>query len=107
MSAERKKPPYFKANTKAHEIIRLWRDGVRSPSEISRRVGCTVPNTVKTLARHVPEYTPHKKPRVVRVVGLPKDDMRWLESEAKANGVEIDQMARAMLVDAIEEARNR
>lgn len=105
MTTKRKRNVYFRANTKAHDIISLWRDGVKSASEIARRLDCTAANVIKTLHRHVPEYVPHKKRAIIKVASLSDDHIRWLKEEARSHGIEIEQMAGAMLVDAIEEAR--
>lgn len=92
--------PYFHADSKSPEIVRLWRSGVKSRTEIARRVGCSMSNVRKVIMRHVPEYT-----TPIMVSGLTVDQVKWLEAEASKSGVTPDVMARALLIDAIEEAR--
>lgn len=96
---------YFKSETRAHDIIALWRGGERSLSKIARRVGCTASNVQKCLKRHVPEYAVSRKRAVLRIYDLSQDHVRWLSNEAQAQGVPIELMVSAMLVDAIEEAK--
>lgn len=96
---------YFKSETRAHDIIALWRGGEMSLSKIARQVGCTASNVQKCLKRHVPEYAVRRKRAVLKVYDLSQDHVRWLNEEAQAQGVPIEMMISAMLVDAIEEAR--
>lgn len=96
---------YFKSETRAHDIIALWRGGERSLSKIARRIGCTASNVQKCLKRHVSEYAVRRKRAVLKVYDLSQDHVRWLNEEAQAQGVPIEMMISAMLVDAIEEAR--
>lgn len=96
----------FKPKTKAHDIIAMWRGGEKSLTEIAHHVGTSASNVQKCLKRHVPEYAVTRKRSVLKVYDLSQDHVRWLDAEAKSQGVSIELMVSAMLVDAIEEARS-
>lgn len=98
---------YFKANTKSHDIIRLWREGVTTLAEIARRVDCSVPNVAKTVRRHVPEYVPRPRRKRLIIEAPPDEQVSWLQDEARKTGVSVGVMACAMLVDAIEDAKQK
>lgn len=105
MKTRKPRERYFKSSTKSHDIIALWQSGVINKTEIARRVGCTSVNVHKTLKRHAPAYTTSLRRMNFNVHGLPDDQIEWLEAEASRSGVTPEVMARALLIDAIEEAR--
>jgi hypothetical protein len=97
---------YFRDNSKAPEIIRIFREvGVKSPTKIAEMTSTTPQNVCKTLKRHVPEWMPRMKAREFTIGLLAPDDMAWLYSEARKSGVHVSEMARALLIDGIEAAK--
>lgn len=75
-------------------ILQLSREGVGT-NQIARSLGCSSANVSQTLKR----YGAHR----LVVAALPENLNKWLALEAARSGVSASVMARAMLVDAIEE----
>lgn len=78
--------------------LRLAREG-EGVSEIARALGTSVANVSQTLHRYGMK-------RLV-VAALPENLNKWLTTEAAKSGVAPGVMARAMLVDAIEEEMSK
>lgn len=78
------------------EILRLYDRGVPS-GEIASRTGCTVQNVCNAVRRHRPVWSGLVSPLSPRA-------QAWLVAEAKRAGVSACVMARALLIDAIEDA---
>lgn len=87
-----------KAHSKTPEIIRLWKLNL-SKAEIARVVGCTKANVVQTIRRHLAWDN--------RVEMLSQEHHDWLVSQASKNYTPPAIMARALLIDAIEEAMQK
>lgn len=83
--------------TNAAEVLELWQSGV-SMREIGRRMGCSGPNIYQIIRRRY-GWTGRLEP-------LPAEHHQWLEAEARASNVPVNFLVRALLVDAIEEARD-
>lgn len=75
------------------EIIRLHNEGV-SQHEIARRLGCTQPNVWVAIRRHLGGGP-------IRISVLSKEQMNWLRNQASRQRVRVNDLARAMLVDAV------
>ena len=90
--------------SKSDKILGLYEGGM-APSDIAGIVGCTRSNVHKSIQRHCGGA---KSPRygLTRVSLLPPDDLEWLHAEAHRLGAPIGDIARALLIDAIEEARH-
>lgn len=91
----------FLPGSKGPEIVRLFNEGL-PPIEIGPRVGCSRSNAHKTLRRHVASL----KLCYTRISPLSSRDMDWLQAEAQRLKTTTPDLARAMLVDAIAEARD-
>lgn len=95
-----------RAGSLTPEIIRLAQEGL-SRREIARRVGCAHPNVYKTLVRFGVIAPTKPLPAVVTKISVLSDDDRiWLREEAKRMNVSWRDLARALLVDAINEVRD-
>lgn len=95
-----------RAGSLTPEIIRLAKEGV-DRREIARRVGCAPPNVYKTLVRYGVILPARPLPAVVTKISLLSDEYRiWLKEEAKRMRVNWRDLARALLVDAINEVRD-
>lgn len=78
------------------EIVRLYQEGV-CRQEIARRLGMSYSGVTNVLQRWAaPDIT---------VGGLTRDEWAWLLEEARKTGTTIGTIAKALLVDAIAEAR--
>lgn len=77
------------------QIIELHGQGL-SVKAIAHAVGCSAPNVVRCLQRHTRWDCV--------VAGLPKELEDWLLAEARRSRASPAIVARAMLVDAINEA---
>lgn len=89
---------YFKAGSKTPEIIRLWKENVPK-TEIARITGCTKANVTQTIRRHLAWDN--------RVEMLTEEHHNWLVAQARKTYTNPAVMARALLVDAIEEAMSK
>lgn len=88
------------------EILRLADQGV-AVKEIARRVGCRWPNVYKTLRRYDRLPPPAEREiKTFRVSALSQRDREWLRSEARRMRVNWRDLARALLIDAINEVRD-
>lgn len=81
----------------ASRIVALASAGY-APTDIYRMVGCSRIYVHKVLASR-------KLTGNGRYSPLPRDDFVWLRTEAEKNGVPVADFARALLVDAIEDAK--
>lgn len=89
------------------EIIRLAQEEGLNVSAIARRVGCSAPNVSKTLNRHDVEAKSVRPNAVATHISvLSVEHRRWLMGEARKIKANWRDLARAMLIDAIEEARD-
>ena len=79
--------------SRTRDIVRLRASGKRV-NEIARQLGVTPAAVCHALARHK-----------VTVPFLMPEQMQWLRDEAQRSGAEIGDIARALLADAIEDAR--
>ena len=79
-------------------IIKLHAEG-RTKSEIARLMGCTWQHVNHVLRRE-------REPQMT-VAALPEPKASWLATEAARAGVSVGVMARAMLIDAIEEEMDK
>lgn len=77
------------------EIVRLWKQNY-SLTQIAQMVGCTKPNVVHAIARSQIWNS--------RVDRLPEEHHDWLVKAASKINAPPAAMARALLIDAIEEA---
>lgn len=93
----------FPPGSRSPKILQLYAEG-KKPKEIAAEVKCSRPNVHRVLKR-----AGKGMPRVLRLTSvsrLSQEDERWLRAEARRLGVAMADLARAMLVDAIEEARD-
>lgn len=102
----------YRKGSLAPEIVKLAHQGI-GRREIARMVGCTPPNVYKTLLRHgiiTPPPPPPARPRApaltTRISVLSDEDRTWLRQEAKRMKVHWRDLARAILTDAIYEAKH-
>lgn len=79
------------------EILRLRAQSM-STSAIAKTVGCSAQHVAMTLRRN-------KLTNNGFYALLPGEHFAWLQAEAERNGVRVQDMARALLIDAIEEAK--
>ena len=86
---------HARPHSKTPEIIRLWKLNL-SKTDIARLVGCTKANVTQTIRRHLAWDN--------RVEGLSETHHEWLVKQASRNYTPPAVMARALLIDAIEEA---
>ena len=91
-------------NTMTPRIIDLYRDGL-AVADIAVLVGCSRSNVHKALKRHDIEGYGERRAHT-QISPLPRDLLRWLREEAARINVNTRDLARAILVDAIEEARD-
>lgn len=97
----------FKKGSLSPEIIRLAVEEGLDRRAIAQRVGCAVPNVYKTLLRYGVIAQAKPLPAVHTCISVLPDPHRiWLRQEAKRMRVSWRDLGRALLVDAIEEARN-
>lgn len=82
----------YHRGSKGPLIIDLYHQGLPR-HEIAKRAKCSEVNVSIHIKRH--------KAWSGRVAPLPKDKADWLKADAAASGVTPDELARAMLVDAI------
>lgn len=92
------------ANTMTPRIIDLYRDGL-AVADIAALVGRSRSNVHKTLKRHEIEGYGERRAHT-QISPLPRDLLQWLREEAGRLNVSTRDLARALLVDAIYEARN-
>lgn len=86
---------FVKEGSKTPEIIDLWKQN-KSLREIATAVGCTKANVIGAIRRHMIWNN--------RVECLPPDYHDWLLRAASKTNTSPSVMARALLIDAIEEA---
>lgn len=84
--------------SKSPQIIALHKNGVAA-RDIAREVGCSHQNVIRVL-RHYTRWSG-------RVEALPDAMRQWLIAEAERSRVTPEVMARALLVDAINEAMEK
>lgn len=89
---------YFRPGSKTPEIIRLWKQGL-TKTEIAQVTGCTKANVTQTIRRHLSWDN--------RVEMLAEEHHNWLVAQARKTYTAPAVMARALLVDAIEEAMSK
>lgn len=82
-------------------IVALAHQGY-SRNEIARQLGCTGPNVAAVLRRHT---TGEGLGQMIKVK-LEAEYRAWLLAEAAKSGVTASEMARAIIVDAINEERD-
>lgn len=83
-------------------ILELHDQGYRQ-CEIVRMVPCDssqVYATLKRWGKTLPDV------KAMRIAPISREDMAWLRAEAQATKVRWQDLARAMLTDAIQEARD-
>lgn len=83
-------------DSKVPAILRLWQRGVPK-REIAEQVGCTVQNVCNAVRKHGYGWAGYVAP-------IPERLQAWISREAKRAGVASHVMARALLIDAIEDA---
>lgn len=88
--------------TRTAEIIALFRSGMRQ-ADIAREVSCTPANVYRALFNHGEIDGPTIS---MRISPLTLEDRTWLRKQAAIAKVPLCDLARAMLVDAINEARD-
>lgn len=89
-------------NGKTREILDLFDQGV-APPVIAQQVGVDRCYTYKVLRMH---GRPTRQYREMKISAVARDDYEWLRREAARIGSSVADLARAMLTDAIDEARN-
>lgn len=82
--------------TRTKQIIELKRSGMKN-AEIARAVNCSSSNVTNTVERHGGQIKFRDNP-------LTPEMQRFIQSDAAANNVTFDEMARAMLADYVSEA---
>lgn len=93
----------FLPGSRAPQIIELHEAGMTPPS-IAQQLECGYSNVYKTIRRYkVRRPLPSKG---MKISALTPDEGYWLKCEARRMGVSWQDLARAMLTDAIAEARN-
>jgi IS30 family transposase len=83
-------------------IVGLYDAGMRV-AEIAQRTGvdrCFIYKLLKWNGRVTRQY------REMKISSVARDDYEWLRREATRMGSSVADLARAMLTDAIDEARN-
>lgn len=85
----------FRPRSKAPRILELWAEG-KSLREIASEVGCTKANVVATVRRHRLWNN--------RVDNLPDEYHDWLIRKASMAQTPASVFARALLIDAINDA---
>lgn len=86
---------FFKVGSKTPEIIDRWKQN-QSLREIATAVGCTKANVIGAIRRHMVWNN--------RVECLPPDYHDWLIREASKTHTSPAVYARALLIDAINDA---
>jgi predicted transcriptional regulator len=84
------------------QILDLWNAGGLSQREIAHLVGCTAANVSLTLTRHSVSRVGWAGRMIQR---LSKEDAQFIADMAKRDNVSPAAMARAMLIDAISQAK--
>ncbi len=96
----------YRKGSLAPEIVKLAHQGI-GRHEIARMVGCAPPNVYKTLLRHGIITPPPPRPALTTCISVLSDEDRtWLRQEAKRMKVHWRDLARAILTDAIYEAKH-
>lgn len=93
----------FLPGSKSPQIVELYNSGLH-PADIARVVECSRSNVHKSLRRHLDRKDEIRNAHT-RVSPLALKDMMWLQDEARRLNISSADLARAMLVDAINEAR--
>lgn len=94
----------FLPGSKSPEIVKLYHAGLH-PADIARMLCCSRSNVHKSLRRHLGVKVEIRNAHT-RVSPLALKDMLWLQEEARRLKISTADLARAMLVDAIGEARD-
>lgn len=84
------------------QILEL--DDQHGAGEIARRLGCTRQTVYLALKRHRGRVAPPAM--TMRIAAITRDEAQWLKGEAQKVGVSWRDLARAMLSDAIAEAKD-
>lgn len=96
----------FLPGSRSPQIIEMHKRGMRA-SEIARDVGCTRSNVTQVLKRcGLIDQRPKRPKLTMRIAHLADDDRKWLKREARRMRVRWQDLARAMLSDAISEVRD-
>ena len=99
--------PRMRSNGRAPEIVRLAVEEQLNTKQIATRVGCSIPNVYRTLVRYGITPRPVKfRVHTTRIAILSNEHRNWLMKEARRMRADWRDLARAMLIDAIKEARN-
>jgi hypothetical protein len=96
------KHPWLKRNTRTHWILELHGQGLRQV-EIAEVVGCSRANVSKAIEKHAGDAPVTTGFHIAALTG---EDHAWLAIEAGRLGCAVRDLARALLADAIEEARH-
>ena len=88
----------FRHGSKSPHIVELFREG-HGTREIARRAGCSHVNVIRVLRK----YTRWSG----RIEVLPDEARNWIAAEAERARTTPEIMARALLVDAINEAMEK
>lgn len=88
----------FKAGSKAPEILRLWDEGLPI-RDIAKRAGCSEPNVCMAIKRHGAAG--------LTVPAVHYTVYRWLETEGRKSRVAPGEIARAILIDAFNDAKEK
>lgn len=88
----------FQRRARAERILELYMAGLNC-AEIARRVGCSRVNAFNVVRYYVKWNH--------RVAPLPDAQREWMLREAEKIGAKPEVMARALLVDAINEAMEK
>jgi predicted transcriptional regulator len=83
--------------------VELFLGGTKR-ADIARQLGITPTAVHKALAHH--KVIPPARFERMTISAVTMDDYNWLKREAQRSGVKIADIARAMLTDAIAEARD-
>lgn len=76
-------------------IIKMRGEG-RTQREIAKRLKCSEQNVAYVLRKY--------QMRAFSIAPITQDRMNWLHEEAKRSKIALGEMARALLIDAIDEA---
>lgn len=88
------------------QIIEMRRDQQMGAVEIARKLGCTRGNVYKALRRHGLKVEALRAAPMMRIAPISHEERLWLRREARRMNVSWRDLARALLTDAIAEARD-
>jgi hypothetical protein len=90
---------------KTRQILDLFEQGVRPPV-IALEVEVDRCYVYRVLKAHGHRMRARPGSQTIRISTLAETDLDWLKEEARAVDVRWQDLARAMLIDAIQEARD-